>query len=57
MPIFNKILFVNCGILLHLQPATVRRCFAQMAELVDALDSKSCFRKGVGVRFPLWALK
>lgn len=28
---------------------------AQMAELVDALDSKSGSRKGVGVRFPLWA--
>ncbi len=26
-----------------------------MAELVDALDSKSGYRKVVGVRFPLWA--
>ncbi len=30
---------------------------AQMAELVDALDSKSCFRKGVQVRFLFWALR
>lgn len=28
---------------------------AQMAELVDALDSKSGFRKGVQVRFLFWA--
>ena len=28
---------------------------ALMAELVDALDSKSSSRKGVGVRFPLGA--
>ena len=28
-----------------------------MAELVDALDSKSCIRKGVQVRFLFWALK
>gem|GEM_PF-2654560 len=27
-----------------------------MAELVDALDSKSGFRKGVQVRFLFWAL-
>ncbi len=26
-----------------------------MAELVDALDSKSCSRKGVQVRFLFWA--
>jgi hypothetical protein len=30
-----------------------QRKFARMAELVDALDSKSSSRKGVGVRFPL----
>jgi hypothetical protein len=29
---------------------------AQMAELVDALDSKSGSRKGVQVRFLFWAL-
>jgi hypothetical protein len=29
---------------------------AQMAELVDALDSKSGFRKEVQVRFLFWAL-
>ncbi len=29
---------------------------AQMAELVDALDSKSCYRKVVQVRFLFWAL-
>ncbi len=28
-----------------------------MAELVDALDSKSCIRKDVQVRFLFWALK
>ena len=28
---------------------------ARMAELVDALDSKSGFRKGVQVRFLFWA--
>ncbi len=28
---------------------------AQMAELVDALDSKSCFGNGVQVRFLFWA--
>ena len=28
---------------------------AQMAELVDALDSKSCYRKVVQVRFLFWA--
>ena len=28
---------------------------ARMAELADALDSKSCSRKGVWVRPPLWA--
>jgi hypothetical protein len=30
---------------------------AQMAELVDALDSKSCYRKVVQVRFLFWAQK
>jgi hypothetical protein len=30
---------------------------AQMAELVDALDSKSGYRKVVQVRFLFWALK
>ncbi len=30
---------------------------AQVAELVDALDSKSSFRKEVGVRFPPRVLK
>lgn len=38
---------------LHLQSSIK----AQMAELVDALDSKSGFRKGVQVRFLFWALK
>ena len=28
-----------------------------MAELVDALDSKSCIRKDVQVRFLFWARK
>ena len=28
-----------------------------MAELVDALDSKSCDSNIVRVRFPLWALR
>ena len=28
-----------------------------MAELVDALDSKSCYRKVVQVRFLFWARK
>ena len=32
------------------------RTRAQMAELVDALDSKSCIRKDVQVRFLFWAL-
>lgn len=39
-------------------PQLTRRALkenAQMAELVDALDSKSCFRKGVQVRFLFWA--
>ncbi len=31
------------------------RIEAQMAELVDALDSKSCFGNGVQVRFLFWA--
>lgn len=31
------------------------RLLAQMAELVDALDSKSCYRKVVQVRFLFWA--
>ena len=35
----------------------LRKAIAQMAELVDALDSKSCFRKGVQVRFLFWARK
>ena len=30
--------------------------YARMAELVDALDSKSCIRKDVGVRLPFRAL-
>ena len=30
---------------------------ARMAELVDALDSKSCGSNIVRVRFPLWALR
>ena len=30
---------------------------AQMAELVDATDSKSVVRKGVQVRFLFWAQK
>lgn len=32
-----------------------KRWIAQMAELVDALDSKSCFGNGVQVRFLFWA--
>lgn len=34
---------------------TQAKKLAQMAELVDALDSKSGFRKGVQVRFLFWA--
>ena len=39
-------------VILHL----FKRLEAQMAELVDALDSKSCIRKDVQVRFLFWAL-
>ncbi len=38
-----------------MQPAKVPH--AQMAELVDALDSKSGIRKDVQVRFLFWARK
>lgn len=45
---------------LYLHPASEAVKFiskiAQMAELVDALDSKSCFGNGVQVRFLFWAL-
>ena len=34
-----------------------RNSKAQMAELVDALDSKSGYRKVVQVRFLFWALR
>ena len=43
---------------LFLQPtASQCRVDAQMAELVDALDSKSGYRKVVQVRFLFWAHK
>ena len=45
---------------LHLPPAfksgITPTTIAQMAELVDALDSKSGYRKVVQVRFLFWAL-
>jgi hypothetical protein len=37
--------------------ALVITTIAQMAELVDASDSKSGFRKEVQVRFLFWALR
>jgi hypothetical protein len=42
---------------LHLPPVNISCRKAQMAELVDALDSKSGYRKVVQVRFLFWALE
>lgn len=56
----SKIFLENKKEFLYLHPAidaeSSYKMIAQMAELVDALDSKSCFRKGVQVRFLFWAL-
>ena len=45
-----------CGLTIDYSPILNRTrfgtIFARVAELADALDSKSSSRKGVGVRFP-----
>jgi hypothetical protein len=41
----------------YLNCANIAARIAQMAELVDALDSKSGYRKVVQVRFLFWAQK
>ena len=44
---------ILCAVQVGPCPALRRQLHAGMAELVDAPDSKSGFRKEVGVRFPL----
>lgn len=46
---FSFAYFLNCD-------TFAQNLRAQMAELVDALDSKSGFSNGVQVRFLFWAL-
>ena len=53
---YDKYYCLSCGDLLILQPDCGEYLhIAQMAELVDALDSKSGYRKVVQVRFLFWA--
>ena len=53
----SKKIFCGFRKLLILLLPELKNRNALVAELVDALDSKSCFFTGVGVRFPPGALK